>query len=174
MSAGRSRRLTPRQTAVLAAVERRGRATLPDLREDFPQLAPSAVAKVLDALGQRDLVRRSGDPHQIYLGGVTFWASSREPPEQDPRLEGLAKMLEVSGWPSETDHERGVVSLFLPLRGLLGYLASTDDDLERLRSAVATWLTAHEEGTLRVRPTTRDDEPGVLLELEPERQNAAS
>lgn len=64
--------LTKRQAAVLDAVRHRQPATLIDLRQDFPELAPSTVLRVLDALGRRGLVRRSGHPSRIYVGGVRF------------------------------------------------------------------------------------------------------
>jgi len=66
------RRLTVRQSAVLAAIERRRESTLLDLRVDFPQLPPSEVWRVIESLCQRGLVNRVGDFEQVYLGGVTF------------------------------------------------------------------------------------------------------
>lgn len=66
------RRLTDLQVRVLAAVDRRGICTLPDLWDDFPDRPPSATLRVLEALYARGLVEASGDPAQIYLGGVTF------------------------------------------------------------------------------------------------------
>jgi DNA-binding MarR family transcriptional regulator len=68
------RRLTIRQNAVLAAVERRGECTLLDLRCDFPDLAPSMVWRVVESLAGRGLVNRAGDFERAYLGDVTFSA----------------------------------------------------------------------------------------------------
>ncbi len=69
--------LTVRQSAVLAAIERRGPCTLLDLREDFPRLAPSTVRRVIDALTAKGLVHQIGDFEYVYLGGVTFLAAAR-------------------------------------------------------------------------------------------------
>lgn len=66
------RKLTVRQAAVLAAIERHREATLFDLREDFPALMPSAVERVVRSLERRGLVQREGDDEQVFLGGVTF------------------------------------------------------------------------------------------------------
>lgn len=65
-------KLTVRQSAVLAAIERRRTSTLLDLRDDFPELAPSEVARVIESLARRGLVSRVGDFERVYLGGVTF------------------------------------------------------------------------------------------------------
>lgn len=46
--------------------------TLLDLRDDFPELAPSEVARVIESLARRGLVSRVGDFERVYLGGVTF------------------------------------------------------------------------------------------------------
>jgi hypothetical protein len=43
-----------------------------ELWAEFPQLAPSAILRVLDALAARGLVSAEGDPERVYLGGVTF------------------------------------------------------------------------------------------------------
>lgn len=53
---------------MLAAVERLGRPTVPDLRRAFPHLEPSAIVRVLGALEARGLVEASGNPHWRYLG----------------------------------------------------------------------------------------------------------
>lgn len=75
------RRLTDRQVAVLAAVERVGRPTLPDLRYEFPHLAPSAVLRTLRELEKRGFVTSSGNPHWVYLGVGGFGAPSIPPEE---------------------------------------------------------------------------------------------
>lgn len=64
--------LTVRQTAVLAALERRRECSLWDLREDFPQLAPSTVERVVRALERRGLAEREGNDAEVFIGGVTF------------------------------------------------------------------------------------------------------
>lgn len=70
------KRLTDRQVAVLAAVERIGRPTLPDLRFEFPHLAPSTVFRTLEALERKGLVQSSGNRHWRYLGVGGFGAPS--------------------------------------------------------------------------------------------------
>ena len=62
--------LTTRQTAVLAAVERLGRPTIPDLKGQFPHLYPSEIWRVLCSLKKRGLVAFSGNPHWRYLGDL--------------------------------------------------------------------------------------------------------
>ncbi len=62
------RRLTDRQVAVLAAVERLGRPTIPELWDEFPALAPSEIYRVLKALIAKGYVEMSGNPHWVYLG----------------------------------------------------------------------------------------------------------
>jgi DNA-binding MarR family transcriptional regulator len=55
------RRLTDRQVAVLAAIERHGNPTMAELRGQLHALAAGAIARVVDALEQRGLVARTGD-----------------------------------------------------------------------------------------------------------------
>ena len=80
----RGRRLTDRQVAVLAALERLGDSTLPELREEFPELAPSELRRVLTALERRGLVCSRGDEEGVYLGAVVF--SSGDPEHEDSTL----------------------------------------------------------------------------------------
>jgi hypothetical protein len=68
------RRLSDRQVAVLAAVERLGQPTLPDLRFEFPHVAPSAIYRTLQALEAKGFVASSGNPHWRYLGVGGFGA----------------------------------------------------------------------------------------------------
>jgi DNA-binding IclR family transcriptional regulator len=66
-----ARRLTDRQLAVLAALERRGSpVTVPELREDFPQLKASVLVGVLDTLIRRGLADCAGDRTWTYLGAI--------------------------------------------------------------------------------------------------------
>lgn len=80
------RRLTNRQVAVLAALERRGDATtVPQLHGDFPQLKPAELVRVLDSLVRRGLVMWTGDRTWIYLGDLpkeneTEWISGGRKP----------------------------------------------------------------------------------------------
>jgi DNA-binding IclR family transcriptional regulator len=73
------RRLTDRQVSVLAAVERLGSPTLPDLHFEFPQLPASTVFRTLDALEARGLIEMSGDRRWRYLGVGGFGAPRIEP-----------------------------------------------------------------------------------------------
>jgi predicted ArsR family transcriptional regulator len=64
-----SRRLTDRQIAVLAVVERSGRSTLDEIADQFPELDRSGVLRVLAALVERDLVsvaRAAGADGQLF------------------------------------------------------------------------------------------------------------
>jgi DNA-binding IclR family transcriptional regulator len=63
-----ARRLTDRQVAVLAAVERLGHPTIPELHTQFPALAPSEIHRVLKSLINRGRVEMSGNPTWVYLG----------------------------------------------------------------------------------------------------------
>lgn len=87
------RKLTDRQIAVLAALERRGgRARLPWFAyEEFPALAPSVVGKVLDALEARGLVYSQGDRGLKYCGKLE-WCLGEEPAEV-PLGEGVVSAL---------------------------------------------------------------------------------
>jgi len=62
------KRLTDRQIAVLAAVERLGHPTLPELANEFPQLAPSAILSTLDALEDKGRLLSCGERQWAYLG----------------------------------------------------------------------------------------------------------
>lgn len=63
-----ARRLTDRQLAVLAAVERIGSPTIPELASQFADLPPSAVWSVVAALEKYGRVAGTGDRHWRYLG----------------------------------------------------------------------------------------------------------
>lgn len=64
------KKLTARQTAVLATVERLGEPTIPDLKGQFPPLYPSEIWRVLCSLERRGLVAFSGNPYWRYLGDL--------------------------------------------------------------------------------------------------------
>ena len=64
------RKLTDRQVAVLAAVERLGDATLPEITAEFRGLSASRVLRVLEALILRELVEWRGDLRWVYLGAA--------------------------------------------------------------------------------------------------------
>lgn len=68
ISAGPSgRRLTERQAAVLATVERLGRPMMADLWKEFPDLAPSAIRDVPTRLEKRGLVDHAGEPRSTSM-----------------------------------------------------------------------------------------------------------
>ena len=67
----RACRLTDRQVAVLAVLDRNGTpTTLPALRTDLPELSASVIARTLDALINRGLVASRGDRTWLYLGEI--------------------------------------------------------------------------------------------------------
>jgi len=79
-------KLTDRQAAVLAAVERLGRPVMADLWSQFPDLAPSVIKKVLDALGTKGLVDHAGDHSQAFVNGVHWWSTALTPTEYADEL----------------------------------------------------------------------------------------
>jgi hypothetical protein len=111
------RRLTDRQAAVLAAVERLGRPAMGDLWNEFPDLQPSAIKKVLDSLSRKGLVDSAGDPGQVYLGGVHWWSTAISPTRRDQALERIVEALADAelGLDVSVDDQEHAVTLFLPL-----------------------------------------------------------
>jgi hypothetical protein len=77
------RRLTVRQTQVLAALERTGKTTLLYLRDvQLPWLSQSELWGVVRALIERGLLESEGDPHWVYAGSrETFERAGIEPPK---------------------------------------------------------------------------------------------
>ncbi len=63
-----ARRLTANQVVVLAAVERLGNPTVPELGRDLQRMCPSQIVRVLDALERKEKVVGSGCRTWIYLG----------------------------------------------------------------------------------------------------------
>lgn len=122
------RKLTPRQTAVLAAVERLGQPGMLELSAEF-NFAPSEIARVLEVLEQRGLVARSGDPALIYTGGVRFWATARN---GEPDTEWLRSLLDaltqgevIAGW---IEPDQRAVVVYLPLCSVERQLLEGDDE----------------------------------------------
>lgn len=136
------RRLTDRQAAVLAAVERLGDPSIPDLRDQFPDLAPSAVAKVLEALESRGLVERAGEPNQIYLGGVRFWSTALSPTEVDKRLRAVHEAIEAASLPfhSWIDPDRRTITVLVPLERFQADLLGDAEALRDLRAQLQSVL----------------------------------
>jgi hypothetical protein len=168
------RRLTERQTAVLAAVERLGRPNMLDLHSEFPDLAPSAVHTVLEALRTRGLIDSSGDPSQRYLGGVSYWSTAISPTNTPPALATLAALIEDAdlGLDSWVDRDARAVVVLLPLgdvaEDLGGGPARTLNRLRELLSEASAakrlaslWVST--EMTIDSRP-----QPALRLELQPE------
>ena len=62
------RRLTDKQVAVLAAVERLGHPTVPELAWELDAMNPSEIVRVLDALEAKERVVATGSRDWIYLG----------------------------------------------------------------------------------------------------------
>lgn len=73
-----NRRLTNRQAAVLAALERRRSCTVSSLCGDFPQLKRSAIEQVLDSLERRGLITRAG-PDDLVRAASTGTSVHRPP-----------------------------------------------------------------------------------------------
>jgi hypothetical protein len=59
------RKLTDRQVAVLAAIERLGWPTLDGLRHELHALPPSEINRVVAALVIRGLIREAGKPLRL-------------------------------------------------------------------------------------------------------------
>lgn len=125
MAVERKKRLTDRQTAVLAAVERLGRPSMIDLRPEFLTLPPSAVKSVLDSLEKKGLVEHAGDPDQVYLGGVRWWSTAITPTSRSERLEMIESVVSETApdFERSVDDAEGALTLYLPLEELERFLA---------------------------------------------------
>jgi hypothetical protein len=78
-----ARRLTPVQVVVLAAVERLGNPTIPELADDLIDMWPSEILRVLDALEKKEKVVRSGRPWWTYLGDPTAIPGAPQIPDEE-------------------------------------------------------------------------------------------
>lgn len=133
------RRLTNRQAAVLAAVERRGRTTVDALGADFRDVASSTLVRTLDRLHELGHVDRAGDPSLVYVGGVEFWARPREPTSPTVVAEAvLARLRHEFGdhraWLHPGRHD---VVLAGPLVDISQALQGDDAPLTRIAGFVA-------------------------------------
>lgn len=169
------RRLTARQTAVLAAVERLGDPNMLELSAEIGG-APSSIVKVLEALEDRGLIERWGQPDLIYIGGVRFSVLSRGEPKLGESLRRLLTECERIGMEPWVDCDRRVVAVWVPLRAIEAALADGDHlALSNLRDKVQT---LHAEGAIAravLRESVQVTSGGVLalvLRLVP--PNAAS
>lgn len=167
---GRPRKLTDRQAAVLAAVERRGRPVMADLWQDFPDLQPSAIKRVLESLEKRGLISHAGDDSLVYLNGVSWWSTAGE---GEPSAL-FAAMREALGSRSlglrvSADPQAGMLRLFLPLVEVEAVLAGLPSAaVQRIQAArellerrgVPTRLTV--DSRIGIEP-----EPILVVQIEP-------
>ena len=165
-------KLTDRQAAVLAAVERLGRPIMADLWEQFPDLAPSAIRRVLVSLERKGLIAHAGDEAQAYVNGVRWWSTAMKPSDPDPRLESITREIESADLRVEhaADPHAGHMNLFLPLVELESYLLGLPSEpIERLRAATAK---LDEDGNpCRVEVGTAisaNPEPRLVIRIRPE------
>lgn len=164
-------KLTDRQTAVLAAVERLGRPMMADLWQEFPDLAPSAIKKVLDALEKKGLVDHAGDDSQAFVNGVHWWSTALTPTEYDEELAAIVNAVEGAslGLRHTADPHDRSVTVFLPLVELEAHLRGLPSGpLDALRSCVV----GIENGGHSVRVTvntqiTNDPEPLLAVQVRP-------
>ena len=164
-------KLTNRQTAVLAAVERLGRPVMADLWQEFPELAPSAIKKVLGALQQKGLVDHAGDDSQAFVNGVHWWSTALRPTEYDDRLAAVVGAMEDAklGLRHSADPHDRSVTVFLPLVELEAHLHGLPSEpMERLRSCVESIEGAGQSVRVTISTQiTNDPEPLLAVQVRP-------
>jgi hypothetical protein len=171
MSSAARPKLTDRQTAVLAAVERLGRPVMADLWQEFPKLAPSTIKRVLDALENKGRVDHSGDDAQAFVNGVHWWSTALAPTEYGDDLAALVRAVEEAnlGLRHSPDPHDGCVTVFLPLVELESYLRGLPSQpMVDLRSCVERLEAAGH--SLRVTISTEitnDPEPLLAVQVRP-------
>jgi hypothetical protein len=176
----REGKLTVRQAAVLAAVERLGRPTLHDLREEFPGLMPSAIARVLEALRRMGKIDWAGDDTRRYLDGVTYWSTALEPTPVPEELQYLWEDLRGDGSDlvvdAEMDPYRGTITILVRLADLAAFLGGDDcEQIQLLRRRLRLLNAAARFGRLAIWPERRADWNGcpvLVLELTLPTRNA--
>jgi len=165
------RKLTDRQTAVLAAVERLGRPVMADLWQEFPDLAPSAIKNVLDALERKGLVDHAGDHSQAFVNGVHWWSTALTPTKYDDDLAAVVRAVDEANLGlrhSPDPHDRSV-TVFLPLVELESHLRGLPSaPMARLRSCVES--IEADGRSLRLTISTKithDPEPLLAVRVRP-------
>ena len=64
-----------------------------DLWNQFPDLQPSAIRRVLGSLRKKSLIDQAGDESRVYLGGVTWWATGKAQTSLQSGLKRIAEGL---------------------------------------------------------------------------------
>lgn len=162
-------KLTDRQTAVLAAVERLGQPVMADLWQEFPDLVPSAIKKVLDALEKKGLVGHAGDDSQAFTNGVRWWSTALTPTHHDDELSRIVAALETAklGLRYFADPHDRSVTVFLPLVELESHLRGLPTaPMDRLRECVEGIEDAGQAVRVTVSTKiTNDPEPGLAVQI---------
>lgn len=70
---------------MLATIEHLGASTMTPIRSENPDLTPSAIKRVLDALEAKGLVAHAGNERSVYIDGVTWIPTTRSPDGGRPR-----------------------------------------------------------------------------------------
>ncbi len=171
MADSRRPKLTDRQTAVLAAVERLGQPVMADLWNEFPDDAPSAIKKVLDALEKKGLVAHAGDPGQAFVNGVHWWSTALAPTSYDDELAVIVLAVEDArlGLGHSADPHNRSVSVFLPLVELEAYLQGLPSEpIKRLRSCLEGMAAGGQSVRLSVSTQIANDpEPLLAVQIRP-------
>jgi len=164
-----SRRLTIRQAAVLAAVERLGRTNVLDLSADFRGVGSSSIVRVLDRLHELGHLERAGDPGLVYVGGVEYWARPRETPVAAALAATLLTRLRREfgadrAWLHPEGHD---VVLALSLIDIADALNGDDASLQRVASCVSE---ARRDGmidgvTVAAELSNQEGEPSIVVHL---------
>jgi hypothetical protein len=153
------RRITDRQAAVLAAVERLGRPSMPELHDEFPHLAPSTIWRALEALEARGLVESAGASSERYVGGVRWWSTAHVPTQLPAPLEQAWAVLvsELSDEVLWRDPVGGFIACALPFgileQALIGRSAVTR--WGRLQETVASVLVRDPRLRVQLLPEVR-------------------
>ena len=141
-----------------------------DLWEQFPDLTPSAIKKVLDALESKGLVEHAGDLDQVYMNGVHWWSTALKATEHEPDLARVINAVELAalGVPHNADPHEKHVTVFVPLVEVEGDLQGLPSTiLDRLRSCVQDLESSGAPVRLTIAEITARPEPTVVVKLSP-------